>query len=91
MTPSNFSFLEKEFPLLHNLATSAEYHTYSDPVTALIKLSQFGEKLTAFVSLCYLNQALQRISFGRVSNFLKFQIQAVHYRSAINVSYEEFF
>lgn len=49
MTPSNFSFLEKEFPLLHNLATSAEYHTYSDPVTSLIKLRQFGEKLTAFV------------------------------------------
>lgn len=29
MTPSNFSFLEKEFPLLHNLATAAEYYLYA--------------------------------------------------------------
>ncbi len=42
MTPSNFSFLEKEFPLLHNLAASAEYHLYSDP--SLLKLKQFGQK-----------------------------------------------
>lgn len=49
MTPSNFSFLQKEFALLHNLAAAAEYNLYTDPVGALVKLRQFGEKLTEFV------------------------------------------
>ena len=40
---TNFSFLNKEFPILANLAESAEYNVYSDPVTALFKLRQFGE------------------------------------------------
>lgn len=49
MTHSNFSFLEKEFPVLHNIASAAEYNLYSDPVTALFKLRLFGEKITNFV------------------------------------------
>jgi hypothetical protein len=49
MTPSNFSFLQKEFPLLHNLAAAAEYNLYTDPVGSLVKLRQFGGKLTEFV------------------------------------------
>lgn len=49
MPHANFSFLEKEFPLLHNLATAAEYYLYADPGASLMKLRQFGEKLTAYV------------------------------------------
>ncbi len=41
--PSNFTFLSDEFPILANLAESAEYNVYADPVTALFKLRQFGE------------------------------------------------
>lgn len=46
---SNFEFLEAEYSILANLAASAEYYCYSDPVTALFKLRQFGEKLTEHV------------------------------------------
>ncbi|MBT1706331.1 type I restriction-modification system endonuclease [Chryseosolibacter indicus] len=49
MTSSNFGFLEREFPLLFNTACSAEYNLHTDPVTALFKLRQFGEKLVAFI------------------------------------------
>ncbi len=42
---TNFSFLKREFPLLANLAQSAEYHAQSEPVVALFKLRQFVEKL----------------------------------------------
>nr|WP_321454193.1 type I restriction-modification system endonuclease [uncultured Carboxylicivirga sp.] len=40
---TNFDFLSEEFPLLANLAKSAEYNVFSDPVTALFKLRQYGE------------------------------------------------
>jgi type I restriction enzyme R subunit len=46
MPETNFSFLEEDYELLFNLAQSAEYYVYSDPVNALIKLRTFGEKLT---------------------------------------------
>lgn len=46
---SNFSFLEPQFPLLSNLGTASEYHLYTDPVVALIKLRQFGESVTEIV------------------------------------------
>lgn len=49
MTSNNFKFLQEEFPILHNIACSAEYNLHSDSVTALFKLRQFGEKLTTFV------------------------------------------
>ena len=42
--PSNFIFLKEEFPILANIAETAELNIYSDPVTALFKLRQFGEK-----------------------------------------------
>ncbi len=42
--PSNFEFLKKEFPILANIAATAELNIYSDPVTTLFKLRQFGEK-----------------------------------------------
>jgi type I restriction enzyme R subunit len=42
---SNFSFLQREFPLLANLAQAAEYHAQTEPVVALFKLRQFVEKL----------------------------------------------
>lgn len=47
MTISNFSFLEPEYPLLFNIGQAAEgYLQKNDPVVCLIKLRQFGEKLT---------------------------------------------
>jgi len=46
---SNFSFLENQFPLLSNLGTASEYHLYTDPVVVLIKLRQFGERVTEIV------------------------------------------
>jgi type I restriction enzyme R subunit len=49
MTDSNFEFLKEEFPILFNIASSAEHYLHSDPVAALFKLRQFGEKLTAYI------------------------------------------
>jgi type I restriction enzyme R subunit len=49
MTSSNFGFLESEFPILFNLACSAEYNLHTDPVIALFKLRQLEEKLIAFI------------------------------------------
>lgn len=49
MPHSNFSFLEREFPVLHNIASAAEYNLHTDPVTALFKLRQLGERITDFV------------------------------------------
>lgn len=49
MQQTNFYYLQHEFSILYNLATSAEYHLHSDPVISLMKLRQFGEKLVAFV------------------------------------------
>ena len=43
---SNFSFLEKEFPLLYTIGISAESYLHSDPVYCLVKLRLFGEKMT---------------------------------------------
>ncbi len=43
MAPSNFQFLEDEYPLLYNLAQAAEYNLYQDPATSLFKLRQYGE------------------------------------------------
>ncbi|MFA6402559.1 MAG: type I restriction-modification system endonuclease [Salinivirgaceae bacterium] len=43
---SNFQFLEQEYPILANIAASAEYNCFADPVTALFKLRQFGEHIT---------------------------------------------
>lgn len=49
MKTSNFEFLRNEFPLLSNIGEAAEANCYSDPVTALFKLRQFGEKVIFFV------------------------------------------
>lgn len=46
MSPSNFSHLESEFPLLYNLCQAAEYNLYQDPITSLFKLRQFVERFT---------------------------------------------
>ncbi|WP_114778718.1 type I restriction-modification system endonuclease [Botryobacter ruber] len=46
MTPSNFSFLEAEYPILFNIGQSAEYHLHTDPAASLIKLRLFAERLT---------------------------------------------
>ena len=46
MSASNFTYLENEFPLLFNLAQSAEFNLYSDPTVCIFKLRAFGEKLT---------------------------------------------
>ena len=46
MAESNFTYLEKEFPLLFNLVQSAEYNLYTDFPVCIFKLRAFGEKLT---------------------------------------------
>ncbi|OKL38557.1 type I restriction-modification system endonuclease [Pontibacter flavimaris] len=46
MTPSNFSFLEAEYPILFNIGQSAEYHLHTDPTASLMKLRLFAERLT---------------------------------------------
>jgi type I restriction enzyme S subunit len=43
---SNFQFLEQEYPILANIAASAEYNCYADPTVTLFKLRQFGEHIT---------------------------------------------
>ena len=43
---SNFAFLSKDFPLLANLAASAESYFHADPSVSMTKLRAFGEKLT---------------------------------------------
>lgn len=46
MNSTNFHFLEREFPILYNIGTVAEFNLHTDPITTLFKLRQFGEKLT---------------------------------------------
>lgn len=43
---SNFTFLDKDYPFLANLARSAEYHLYTDAPVSISKLRLFGEKIT---------------------------------------------
>lgn len=40
---SNFEFLQKDYPLLYNIASLAEQYLYSDANTCMFKLRQFGE------------------------------------------------
>jgi type I restriction enzyme R subunit len=53
MTSLNFSFLQKEYPILYNLTCSAEYNLHVDPVVSLIKLRQFGERITTQLFLIH--------------------------------------
>jgi type I restriction enzyme R subunit len=46
MAGSNFIFLQKEYPILYNIGVVAEYTLNVDPITSLLKLRQFGEKLS---------------------------------------------
>lgn len=46
MNESNFNHLQKEFPILFNIGTAAEYNLYEDSVTSFFKLRQFVERLT---------------------------------------------
>jgi type I restriction enzyme, R subunit len=46
---SLFSFLHKDFPLLANLAESAESQFHTDPSVSVAKLRVFGEKLIAIL------------------------------------------
>lgn len=43
---SNFNFLKTDFPLLQNIAASAEYYLHTDPAVSLSKLRLFLEKVT---------------------------------------------
>lgn len=45
-TNGNFSYLHNDFPLLAELAETAERHVYSDPGITLYKLRQFLEAMT---------------------------------------------
>ncbi len=53
---TNFDFLSEEFPLLANLGESAEYNVFSDPVTTLFKLRQYGE---TFVQTLFDEQGME--------------------------------
>ncbi|WP_236648846.1 DUF4145 domain-containing protein [Spirosoma sp. 209] len=44
--PSNFTFLEREFPILYNIGNTAELYFHQDPVYCLTRLRSFGEKVT---------------------------------------------
>ena len=46
MFTSNFTFLEKEYPLLYRLGKLAEKNTFEDPSTTLTKLRILSEKIT---------------------------------------------
>ncbi|MFD2759633.1 hypothetical protein [Lentibacillus juripiscarius] len=46
MGDSNFSFLQKHWPLLANLGETDERNVHQDPNTTLIKLRLFGETMT---------------------------------------------
>lgn len=46
MNSSNFTFLEKEFPILWNIGQTAEFNVYTDPVVTLFKVRQLGEIMT---------------------------------------------
>ena len=49
MASSNFHFLQKHQPQLAELGQQAEYYTYSDPQSAVIKLRCFAELYVGFV------------------------------------------
>jgi type I restriction enzyme R subunit len=49
LTSTNFGFLAKEFPILFNIATSAEYNLYTEPGTTLWKLRVFEEKIVEYL------------------------------------------
>lgn len=42
---SNFDFLEKDFPILAKIGSTAEKYLYSDPNSCFIKLGMFGETI----------------------------------------------
>lgn len=65
---SNFSFLDKEFPVLSQFGRNAETYLYSDSNSCLIKLGMIGETIVNLmftydkIKLPYENNAATRIS-----------------------------
>jgi type I restriction enzyme, R subunit len=49
MIGSNFGFLEKEFTILFNIGSAAEYNLYTDPAATLWKLRVFEEKMGKYL------------------------------------------
>lgn len=49
MSSSNFHFLEREFPILFNLACSAEYNLHTDAPVSLIKMRVLEEKIVEYI------------------------------------------
>lgn len=49
MSSANFHFLEREFPMLFNLACSAEYNLYTDAPVSLIKMRVLEEKIVEYI------------------------------------------
>ncbi|OIN60688.1 hypothetical protein [Arsenicibacter rosenii] len=47
--PSSFFFLEKEFPILFTLGSTAERYYHHAPAYCLSRLRAFGEKLTEYL------------------------------------------
>ncbi len=54
--PSNFTFLEHEFPLLYNIGNTAEFYYHQDPVYCLAKL-RAGANQSRY---CYRRQKEER-------------------------------
>ncbi|MFC2188504.1 type I restriction-modification system endonuclease [Fulvivirgaceae bacterium LMO-SS25] len=81
MSQSNFSYLEKEFPILYNIGQAAEFNLFQDPVTCLFKLRQFGEKLTELLfdehhlEFPFDNSFHNRLKTLEFENVLPFQIK----------------
>ena len=66
--PSNFRFLENEFPVLANFGKLAEKYCYDDPNSCLIKLGMMGETIVDLmytydnIALPYENTAVVKIN-----------------------------
>jgi hypothetical protein len=59
MTSTNFGFLEKEFPILFNIATSAEFNLFA--VADRIKASYHTAKKINHLPQVYLSKAFRGV------------------------------
>ena len=98
---SNFTFLEKEYPLLYQIGNTAEKYLYSDTNSCLIKLGIFGEtivnlmlKLDRISPLTFDNTHANRIRLLKKEGMLPREIDDILYalrknrNDAIHANYE---
>lgn len=100
---SNFIFLEKSFPALFQIGSTAEDYLYSDPNSCLIKLGQYGEtlvntmlKLDNIEPPIYDNTHANRIQLLKQNGLLPRDIDDILYslrkarNKAIHANYDSF-